>query len=235
MTNCRTTSPRAAWTTWLTSSCTTSRSGIQDTDIKAADPQMRHRREGRDRRASRRCCAPSRARTAGRACRSPRTRTRRAQQGLNQQRIFAEEGVDLRRVVIGHSGDTEDIGYLEKLMAAGSYIGMDRFGLASVPADREARRHDRQAVRARHAPNAWCFARHHVLHRLVTRRRCAPHCPTTTSCTSPTHVVPALRAAGRHRRPDPRDDGRQSAAHLRSAGRLLNARPLARLIRRGEA
>jgi phosphotriesterase-related protein len=49
--------------------------------------------------------------------------------GLEQQRIFAEEGVDLSRVVIGHSGDTTDIGYLEELIAAGSYIGMDRFGV----------------------------------------------------------------------------------------------------------
>ncbi|OBC16829.1 phosphotriesterase [Mycobacterium sp. 852013-50091_SCH5140682] len=49
--------------------------------------------------------------------------------GLEQQRIFAEEGVDLSRVVIGHSGDTTDIGYLEELIANGSYIGMDRFGV----------------------------------------------------------------------------------------------------------
>jgi len=49
--------------------------------------------------------------------------------GLEQQRIFAEEGVDLSRVVIGHCGDTTDIAYLEELIAAGSYIGMDRFGI----------------------------------------------------------------------------------------------------------
>lgn len=49
--------------------------------------------------------------------------------GLEQQRIFAEEGVDLSRVVIGHSGDTTDVDYLEELVAAGSYIGMDRFGI----------------------------------------------------------------------------------------------------------
>lgn len=49
--------------------------------------------------------------------------------GLEQQRIFTEEGVDLTRVIIGHSGDTTDIGYLEELIAAGSYIGMDRFGI----------------------------------------------------------------------------------------------------------
>jgi len=49
--------------------------------------------------------------------------------GLEQQRIFEEEGVDLSRVVIGHSGDTTDIAYLEELIARGSYIGMDRFGI----------------------------------------------------------------------------------------------------------
>ncbi|MFA5708476.1 phosphotriesterase, partial [Mycolicibacterium sp.] len=48
--------------------------------------------------------------------------------GLDQQRVFAEEGVDLTRVVIGHCGDTTDLDYLEELIAAGSYIGMDRFG-----------------------------------------------------------------------------------------------------------
>jgi phosphotriesterase-related protein len=49
--------------------------------------------------------------------------------GLEQQRIFAEEGVDLTRVVIGHCGDTTDIAYLEELIAEGSFLGMDRFGL----------------------------------------------------------------------------------------------------------
>jgi phosphotriesterase-related protein len=49
--------------------------------------------------------------------------------GEAQQAIFAQEGVDLRRVVIGHSGDSEDLGYLRGLMERGSTIGMDRFGL----------------------------------------------------------------------------------------------------------
>jgi phosphotriesterase-related protein len=49
--------------------------------------------------------------------------------GLDQQRIFAEEGVDLSRVVIGHSGDSTDLGYLRRLLDAGSTIGADRFGL----------------------------------------------------------------------------------------------------------
>lgn len=55
-----------------------------------------------------------------------------SRRGLEQQRIFAAEGVDLSRVVIGHSGDTTDLDYLEELVAAGSYIGMDRFGIDNV-------------------------------------------------------------------------------------------------------
>lgn len=49
--------------------------------------------------------------------------------GLVAQQVFSSAGVDLSRVLIGHSGDTADLGYLHKLLDAGSYIGMDRFGL----------------------------------------------------------------------------------------------------------
>jgi phosphotriesterase-related protein len=55
-----------------------------------------------------------------------------SRRGLEQQRVFQEEGVDLSRVIIGHSGDTTDLDYLEKLMANGSYIGMDRFGIDAI-------------------------------------------------------------------------------------------------------
>lgn len=56
----------------------------------------------------------------------------RSRRGLEQQQIFRQEGVDLSRVVIGHSGDTTDINYLEELIAAGSYLGMDRFGIDTI-------------------------------------------------------------------------------------------------------
>ncbi len=52
--------------------------------------------------------------------------------GIEQQRIFEEEGVDLERVVIGHCGDTTDCDYLEALIQKGSYLGMDRFGIDSI-------------------------------------------------------------------------------------------------------
>lgn len=52
--------------------------------------------------------------------------------GRDQQRVFKEEGVDLRRVVIGHSGDTTELDYLKELMDNGSTIGMDRFGIDAL-------------------------------------------------------------------------------------------------------
>ncbi len=52
-----------------------------------------------------------------------------SRRGLEQQAIFREEGVDLGRVVIGHSGDTDDLSYHEELIANGSILGMDRFGI----------------------------------------------------------------------------------------------------------
>ena len=49
--------------------------------------------------------------------------------GLVAQKVLKEEGVDLTKVVIGHSGDSTDLDYLCALADAGSLLGMDRFGL----------------------------------------------------------------------------------------------------------
>jgi phosphotriesterase-related protein len=44
--------------------------------------------------------------------------------------VLREEGVDLSRVVLGHSGDAvRDPDYLESMAAAGLTLGMDRFGI----------------------------------------------------------------------------------------------------------
>lgn len=56
--------------------------------------------------------------------------------GLVAQKVLKEEGVDLSRVVMGHSGDTTDIDYLKELADQGALLGMDRFGLdALLPFD----------------------------------------------------------------------------------------------------
>ena len=49
--------------------------------------------------------------------------------GPRQVQIFKEEGVDLSRVQIAHCGDSEDITYIESLLAEGVYAGLDRYGL----------------------------------------------------------------------------------------------------------
>jgi phosphotriesterase-related protein len=49
--------------------------------------------------------------------------------GPRQVEIFKEEGVEMARVQIAHCGDTDDLGYIEGLLAEGVYVGLDRYGL----------------------------------------------------------------------------------------------------------
>jgi phosphotriesterase-related protein len=56
--------------------------------------------------------------------------------GLDQQRVLAESGVDLSRVMIGHSNESTDLDYLGQVIDNGSYLGWDRCGLPiAVPLD----------------------------------------------------------------------------------------------------
>jgi phosphotriesterase-related protein len=49
--------------------------------------------------------------------------------GRDALRVLREEGADLTKVVLGHSGDSTDLDYLSELADAGCMLGMDRFGL----------------------------------------------------------------------------------------------------------
>jgi phosphotriesterase-related protein len=49
--------------------------------------------------------------------------------GLEQMRIFEEEGVDPAKVHVAHTGDTDDLDYIDRLLDTGCWIGMDRYGL----------------------------------------------------------------------------------------------------------
>jgi len=49
--------------------------------------------------------------------------------GLDQMKIFIEEGVDPAKIQVAHTGDTDDLDYIEELLATGCYIGLDRFGI----------------------------------------------------------------------------------------------------------
>lgn len=54
----------------------------------------------------------------------PKTET-----GLDQMRIFTDEGVDPAQVQLAHTGDTDDLDHIERLLDTGCWIGMDRYGL----------------------------------------------------------------------------------------------------------
>lgn len=55
-------------------------------------------------------------------------------QGLEQQRIFEEEGVDLSKVYIGHCINSDDMDYLHRVLQKGSFIGFDRWAAGPLPA-----------------------------------------------------------------------------------------------------
>ena len=102
--------------------------GIQGTDVKAAfikcacdEPGMLPGVEKVHRAAAR---ASVRTGLPIMAHSRPANRT-----GLDQMRIFEEEGVDPARVQIAHTGDTDDLDHIEELLAHGPWIGLDRYGL----------------------------------------------------------------------------------------------------------
>ncbi|WP_181407520.1 phosphotriesterase family protein [Nocardioides sambongensis] len=55
--------------------------------------------------------------------------------GLDQARFLLGRGVAADHLVIGHSGDSEDLDYLLTLLDLGVTLGMDRFGMAHTGDD----------------------------------------------------------------------------------------------------
>jgi len=62
------------------------------------------------------------------------THTHDVPNGLEQQRVLSEEGVDLSRIVIGHMdlAASHNLDYVEKIIANGSFIGIDQFGIPTL-------------------------------------------------------------------------------------------------------
>lgn len=65
------------------------------------------------------------------------THTDSGTMGDEQQRILTENGVPPHRIIIGHSCGTADHAYHMKLVAGGSYLGFDRFGIEMIQPDAE--------------------------------------------------------------------------------------------------
>ena len=55
--------------------------------------------------------------------------------GLDQLSFLTERGVAVERLVIGHSGESDDLDYLRRLADAGATLGFDRFGMAHTGDD----------------------------------------------------------------------------------------------------
>jgi phosphotriesterase-related protein len=49
--------------------------------------------------------------------------------GPRQMEIFVEEGVDPAKVQLAHTGDSDDLDYVERVLDTGAWIGMDRYGI----------------------------------------------------------------------------------------------------------
>jgi phosphotriesterase-related protein len=49
--------------------------------------------------------------------------------GPRQVEVFLDEGVDPSKIQIAHTGDTDDLDYIEGLLATGVWIGLDRYGI----------------------------------------------------------------------------------------------------------
>jgi phosphotriesterase-related protein len=109
--------------------------GIGDTGLRAAVLKIVTDEQGMTQDVQRlaHAVASVHVRTGAPICTHAHAPSRR---GLDQQRILAARGVDLGRVLIGHSNESTDLSYLEELIATGSYLGWDRCGLqVAVPLD----------------------------------------------------------------------------------------------------
>jgi phosphotriesterase-related protein len=110
--------------------------GIQGTDVKAAFIKCAADQAGVNERIEKvhRAAARASVRTGAPIMAHSRPAS---QTGPRQVEILLEEGVAPEKVQIAHTGDTDDLEYIERLLGTGVSIGMDRYGLdVFLPTDR---------------------------------------------------------------------------------------------------
>lgn len=116
--------------------------------------------------------------------------------GLVQQAFLQQRGVAAERIIIGHSGDCEDLGYLRELMDNGSTIGMDRFGMEHVLSD-ERRVGTVVALVAHGYADRMVLSHDAAFYSYVTPPSWrAKSAPSWRMDTIPRMVIPKLRDAG---------------------------------------
>ena len=141
--------------------------------------------------------------------------------GLKQQDVFESEGVDLSRVVIGHSGDTEDTSYLKKICDRGSFIGMDRFGIdIFLPTTNRVATIAKMCEMGYAGPDG-ALPRRGLSLRLGGEGTARQRRPQLALQPHPRRRAPRPPRSRRPRRPDHDDDRRQPAQGLREARLVL--------------
>lgn len=102
--------------------------GIQGTDVKAAFLKCAVDEQGVTEDVDKilRACARACKQTGRPIMAHSHPGTRR---GLEIMDVFDDEGIDPSLVQIAHTGDSDDLDYIEELLGRGPYIGMDRYGL----------------------------------------------------------------------------------------------------------
>lgn len=105
--------------------------GIQGTDVRAAFIKTAIDEPGitEDMDKALRAAAQAHKRTGAPILVHSHPGTRR---GLEIMDVFDSEDVDPARVQVAHTGDTDDLEYIEELLARGPFIGMDRYGLEFI-------------------------------------------------------------------------------------------------------
>jgi phosphotriesterase-related protein len=110
--------------------------GMQGTDVKAAFVKCAADEAGVNERIEKVHRAAARASVQTGAPIMAHSRPA-SNTGPRQLEIFLEEGVAPEKIQIAHTGDTDDLDYIERVLDAGVYIGMDRYGLdVFLPTDR---------------------------------------------------------------------------------------------------
>lgn len=116
--------------------------------------------------------------------------------GLLQQEVLVERGVDPGRLVIGHCGDTEDLEYLQALMDNGSTIGMDRFGMEHVLSDERRVRTVVELVQLGYADRMVLSHDAAVYSHITPPTWRADHAPYWRMDNISNRILPMLEAAG---------------------------------------
>ena len=101
--------------------------GIQGTDVKAAFLKCAVDEPGltEDVEKVLRACARASKQTGRPMMVHSHPATRR---GLEIMHVLDDEGIDPTTVQVAHTGDTDDLDYIEELLGRGPFIGMDRYG-----------------------------------------------------------------------------------------------------------